>query len=486
MIHRPSEETDSFYSFPKESGNVEYCSGTACFVARNLDLSLFEMSEKSETKTYCLGKCYLSPTSSRKTDKPRIEIRSKEAIILDNAVHGSILDLDSYIRNGGFSALRKALSMKPEDVINEVEHSSLRGRGGAGFPTGKKWKSVFNESSDKKYIVVNADEGDPGAYLDKTIMEYDPFKLLEGAMIAGYSVGSDKCYIYIRREYPDSISAIKNAIEDLRARNLLGENILNSSFSFEIEVVRGKGSYVCGEETAMLRSIEGNRPEVSLRPPYPTEKGLFDKPTVVNNVETLANVPWIILHGADKFSEIGFSKSKGTKVVSLNSLFTKPGLFEVDMGTTIDEIVNSIGGGLRTGIIKGVIVGGPLTGIVPPNKFDTRIGYEEMRSIGAELGHGGVIAFDENTSIKELIENISSFVAYESCGKCTPCRLGSREIQRIFSSSDEHRETHTEEDFDHLVTALRETSLCGLGSGLGEFLESAIANYKEDIDSCFA
>lgn len=485
MIHRPSEEIDSFYSFPKEPGNVEYCSGAACFVARKLDPDLFNMSEKSEIKTYCLGKCYLAPASSKKTGKPRIEIRSKEAIVLDNAVHGTVLDLDEYITKGGFSALKKALLMKPEDVISEVERSSLRGRGGAGFPTGKKWRSVLNETAQQKYIVVNADEGDPGAYIDKTIMEYDPFKLLEGAMIAGYSVGSNKCYIYIRREYPDSISTITKAIGDLRANNLLGKNIQKSRFSFEIEVVRGKGSYVCGEETAMLRSIEGNRPEVSLRPPYPTEKGLFGKPTVVNNVETLANIPWIILHGADEFAGIGFSKSRGTKVVSLNSLFVNPGLYEVDMGVTIDEIVNDIGGGLKSGTIRGVIVGGPLTGIVPPNKFDTRIGYEEMRSIGAELGHGGIIAFDENTAIRELVENVSSFVAYESCGKCTPCRQGSREIQRIFSPNNKSGDTYTEEDFSQLVTALRETSLCGLGSGLGEFLESAITNYKEDIDSCF-
>lgn len=291
-------------------------------------------------------------------------------------------------------------------------------------------------------------------------------------------------YLY-SEEYPESITTITRAIEDLRKMNLMGKNILKSNFTFEIEVVTGKGSYVCGEETAMLKSIEGNRPEVSLRPPYPTEKGLYGRPTVVNNVETLANIPWIILHGSDKFAEIGFSKSKGTKVVSLNSLFVNPGIFEVDMGVTLEEIINGIGGGLRTGSINGVIVGGPLAGIVPPGKFGTRLGYEEMRAIGPELGHGGIIAFDENISIKDLIENISSFVASESCGKCTPCRLGSREVQRMFSTSGKTKEVYSLEDFSLIVSTLKETSLCGLGSGLGEFLESTIANYSEVVNSCF-
>ncbi len=476
---------DSFYSFPVETGNVEYCSGTACFVARHLDDDTFQMSNKSEKKTYCLGRCYQAPASSAKSGDPEIQSRSNTTVILENAVKGRLRDIQDYLKANGFSALKKALSMSREDVIRNIEDSQLRGRGGAGFPTGKKWRSVFNTVDEQKYIVVNADEGDPGAYIDKVIMEYDPFKLLEGAMIAGYSVGSKLAFIYIRREYPESISSVSRAIQDMKARGLLGDNILGSNFSFNIRVVVGKGSYVCGEETALLKSIEHDRPEVSLRPPYPTEKGLFGKPTVINNVETMANVPWIITNGPDKFAELGFSKSRGTKGISLNSLFNNPGLYEVEMGISIHEIVDEIGGGLRSGTIKGVIIGGPLAGIVSPAKFSTRLGYEEMRAIGAELGHGGIVAFDENTSIKDLIENISSFVSYESCGKCTPCRQGSRVVQRLFSNNPEARDGWNEGDFLNLISALKETSLCGLGSGLGEFLESANENYRDEVTSCF-
>jgi len=485
MITHPTEEITSFYSFQNETGEPEYCSGTACFVARHLADNIFQISEKSNRKTYCLGKCYQAPSSSSMHGEPKIEVRSGTPVILENAVRGKILSVDEYFKHNGFSALKKALSIGREDVIQAIEDSFLRGRGGAGFPTGKKWRSVYEAHADQKYVVINADEGDPGAYIDKIIMEYDPYRMLEGAMIAGYSVGSNICYIYIRREYPESILSVSRAVDELKTRGMLGKNILGSYFSFDFKIVLGRGSYVCGEETALLRSIEERRPEVSVRPPYPTEKGLYGKPTVINNVETMANVPWIIYNGADRFYELGFSKSRGTKGVSLNSLFNNPGLYEVELGISVDEIVNEIGGGLRSGKIHGVIVGGPLAGIIPPSKFSTRLGYEEMRAIGAELGHGGIIAFDERTSIKDLIENVSSFVAYESCGKCTPCRMGSRVVQRVFSGDEHEKERWSEKDFVNLVAALKETSLCGLGGGLGEFLGSVIENYREDVDTCF-
>lgn len=479
------KQIESFYSFPKESEGTEYCSGTACFVARLNDEATFEAATRQPERTYCLGRCYESPASSEKESVPKVEIRSRTAVVLDNVARGPVRTLNEYVESGGFRALRKALKMTPEAIVNEIDRSSLRGRGGAGFPTWKKWASVLAQPSMEKYVVVNADEGDAGAYIDRMIMENDPFKLIESTIIAGFATGAGVGYIYIRREYPRAVEVVSKAVEDSRAAGYIGSGILGSSFSFEISVVSGMGSYVCGEETALLRSIEGKRPEVSVRPPYPTEKGLFGKPTLVNNVETLANIPWIMNNGADRFAELGFSRSRGTKAISLNSLFRNPGLYEIELGTTLDEIVNGIGGGLKSGTLKGIIVGGPIAGIIPPSKFGTRIGYEEMRSIGGELGHGGIVAFDERTSIRDLIAHVASLVAYESCGKCTPCRLGSKTVEEIFTGQVRGA-GWTEREYEDLSDALLNTSLCGLGGGLGEFLKSATANYHEEVDACFA
>ena len=478
------KEIDSFYSSPSVSNEVEYCSGTACFVARGDDPLKFSRASEQQIRTYCLGKCYEAPSSSEGKSIPYIAAKTATPIVLENIIRGPVNSLCRYNGMGGFKALRKALEMKSSKIVDEVDRSSLRGRGGAGFPTGKKWASVLSQGSGEKYIVVNADEGDPGAYIDRMIMELDPFRLLEATMIAGYATGAGNAYVYIRREYPEAIKSISSAVQEMQESGYLGSGILGSGFSFDIKIITGRGSYVCGEETALLKSIEGKRPEVALRPPYPTEKGLFGKPTVVNNVETLANIPWIINNGAEKFAEIGFSKSKGTKVVALNSLFRNPGLYEIELGTTIDQVVNGIGGGLKSGKLKGIIVGGPIAGIIPPSKFNTRIGYEEMKAIGGELGHGGIVAFDESTSIRELISHVSSFVAYESCGKCTPCRLGSRAVENIFSDLRGGK-AWSRNDYETLSDALLETSLCGLGSGLGEFLKSASGNYQEEVNACF-
>ncbi len=477
-------DVDSFYTFPENNNEIEYCSGTACFVSRFRDPSLFGLAEKSEKKTYCLGKCYLGPASSNKNGEPNIEVKSSAAIVLENIVNGPLRDIKDYSNTGGFLALKNAIAMNREEVVGTIKDSMLRGRGGAGFPTGVKWESVLTQSSDRKYVVVNADEGDAGAYIDKVIMEYDPFKLLEGTVIAGYASGSSTGYIYIRREYPEAVSTILGAIQSMNENGFLGRNILGSDFSFDLHVVVGKGSYVCGEETAMLRAIEGRRPEVSVRPPYPTENGLFNMPTVIDNVETLANVPWILTKGADKFKDLGFSKSRGTKAVSLNSLFKRPGLYEIDPGMSLEDLIFEIGGGLKEGNVSGVIIGGPLAGIVTPDKFSTKLGYEEMHAIGASLGHGGVIAFDEHTSMHELIENVSTFVAFESCGKCTPCRVGSRVIRDAFSARTNKSLSY--DDYTDIVSTLKEASLCGLGTGLGDFLSSANTNFNREVRSCFA
>ncbi|HYL09555.1 MAG TPA: NADH-ubiquinone oxidoreductase-F iron-sulfur binding region domain-containing protein, partial [Candidatus Acidoferrales bacterium] len=367
------------------------------------------------------------------------------------------------------------------------EGSGLRGRGGAGFPTGKKWRAVFAQPSAEKFLVANADEGDPGAYIDRFIMEDDPHGLIEGMLIAAYAAGAGRGFIYVRNEYPRADEILKEALEEARENGLLGTHILGTSFSFEIGVFKGKGSYVCGEETALLNSIEGKRPEVRTRPPYPTESGLFGKTTLVHNVETLASVPWIVSQGADAYHALGFSQSRGTKVISLNSLFRRPGLYEIEFGRSVRSIIEDLGGGLKTGTIRGVIIGGPLAGVIPPHLFDTPFGFEELHAIGASVGHGGIIAFDEHTSIPELIQHVFQFGAFESCGKCTPCRLGSRRIEEIFArvvKTGSARERQKSE-WREILSALSMTSLCGLGTGLGEFAESLSRYYQKELDACF-
>ena len=337
-------------------------------------------------------------------------------------------------------------------------------------------------------MVANADEGDPGAYIDCFLIEDDPHALIEGILLGGYAVGARKGWIYVRKEYPRAEQILRAAIEEARATGFLGERVLERDFNFDIEIVIGQGSYVCGEETAMIRSIEGQRPEVTARPPYPTEHGLFGKPTLIDNVETLVNAPWIIAHGGEAYRSLGFSQSRGTKVVSLNSLFVNPGLYEIEFGGTVRHIVEEIGGGLRNGAaIKAVMIGGPLAGIIPPHLLDTPFGFEELHAIGASVGHGGIVAFDQNTSIPELVHHVFSFGAYESCGKCTPCRLGARKIEEIFERivSAGSAPPANFAEFEQLVTALKWTSLCGHGGGLGEFAESLLHYYRGDLAPCF-
>jgi formate dehydrogenase iron-sulfur subunit len=306
--------------------------------------------------------------------------------------------------------------------------------------------------------------------------------------IAGYAVGAKRGYVYVRKEYPRARAALLEAIAEARAGGFLGDETLHRSFSFDVELVVGQGSYVCGEETSLLNSIEGRRPEVRVRPPYPTASGLFGKPTLVNNVETLVNVPWIIEQGSGAYRDIGFSKSRGTKVLSLNSLFARPGLYEVPFGMSIRRIIEDLGGGLQTGRIRGVIIGGPLAGVIPPSCFDTPLGFEELNGIGASVGHGGILAFDDYTSLQELVQHVFAFAAFESCGKCTPCRLGSRRGEAIFRSMVQlgSASIHEKAECQAIISCLARTSLCGLGAGLAEFASSILRYYKEDFDRCFA
>jgi NADH:ubiquinone oxidoreductase subunit F (NADH-binding) len=479
---------DSFYHLAQMKGGDQVCQGTACFVAQRLNPDRWSSAVSGQERVYCLGNCFVAPASSNDVARPRIRIHSREPIVLGPIIDGPIPSLAASTERGGYRALEDALSRPPAEVVSAVELSGLRGRGGAGFPTGKKWRAVAEQKGSEKFVVANADEGDPGAYIDRFLLEDDPHRLIEAMAIAGYAVGAEKGYIYLRREYPQARVVLEQALVEARQEGYLGERVAQRDFSFDVDLVVGQGSYICGEETALLNSIEGRRPEVRLRPPYPSACGLFGKPTLINNVETLASIPWIVRKGGEAFRWFGFSNSRGTKMLSLNSLFRTPGLYEVDFGITIRQIVEDLGGGLKTGNVKGVIIGGPLAGIIPPHLFDTPLGFEELAGIGASVGHGGVIAFDEHTSIAELVHHVFDFGAYESCGKCTPCRLGSRRIERLFQQIVETGRVPAREkkECTEILSALAMTSLCGLGTGLAEFAQSALRHYAEELETCFS
>lgn len=474
---------DSFYHLVDVDIKEQSCQGLACFVARHLNPSRWKDALSQKDRINCLGKCYCAPASAGDGIRPLIRVDSKRSIVLERMVNGRTTTLEAYTRQGGFEALDRALKMKRDRIVEEIGTSGLLGRGGAAFPTGRKWRMVLKEDSPQKYVVTNGDEGDPGVYIDRFIMEDDPFVLIEAMAIAGYVIGANKGYIYVAKEYPHAFKTLKDAIEEARRSGFLGEGILGRPFSFDIEMVSGKGSYICGEETALLNSIEGKRPEVRTKPPYPSQRGLFGMPTLIDNVETLANIPWIIRNGGMAYNALGFSRSRGTKVVSLNSLFNKPGLYEVEFGVPLRYIVEKLGGGLKDGRLRGVIVGGPLAGLIPPELFDTPFGYDELSSIGEAVGHGGIVAFDENTTIPELAHHIFRFGAEESCGKCTPCRIGNRWIEKAFERhlTSGRPSPGEKEDLLRIVSSLKLTSLCGHGTGLGRFAETIIKYYGKDI-----
>jgi len=485
--HPLRPDVESFYHLAHGGHEGKACQGTACFAARHLNPERWAEGMQNNPRVYCLGECFAAPAKGQVNPRPPVQVKSREGIVLGRLAKGSARTVAAYREQGGYAALAKALQSPPESVLAAVEKSGLRGRGGAGFPTGRKWRAVASQPAGVKYVVANADEGDAGAYIDRYLMEDDPHSLIEGMILAGYAVGATKGYIYLRLEYPLSGTVLRAALAEARAAGCLGPRIGGTEFSFELEVYAGHGSYVCGEETSLLRSIEGNRPEVMARPPYPTERGLFGKPTLLNNVETLVNIPWIVNHGGDAYAALGFSKSRGTKALSLNSLFNRPGLYEVEFGVTVRHIIEELGGGLRGGgTLKGVIIGGPIIGMIPPHLIDTPLGFEELAAIGAGVGHGGVVAFDEHTNIPDLVEHVFSFGAYESCGKCTPCRSGSGRIEDIFTNALAGDATKADlQECRDLVVALKLASLCGHGTGLARFAESILRYYPTEIEPCF-
>lgn len=362
--------------------------------------------------------------------------KKQERIVLKNCGTINPENIDEYLAFDGYRALEKVLtSMSPEEVIQEITESGLRGRGGAGFPTGKKWALTKQEEADQKYVVCNADEGDPGAFMDRSILEGDPHTVLEAMTIAGYAIGATKGYIYVRAEYPIAVQRLKIAIEQAREYGLLGEHLLGTDYSFDIEIRLGAGAFVCGEETALLESIEGRRGQPRVKPPFPAQKGLWEKPTLINNVETYANVCQIILKGAKWFSSIGTENSKGTKVFALGGNVQNIGLVEVPMGTTLREIVYDIGGGIPNGRqFKAAQTGGPSGGCIPREHLDTPIDYESLKEIGSMMGSGGLIVMDDTKCMVNLAKFYLEFTVDESCGKCTPCRIGTKRMLEILEN----------------------------------------------------
>lgn len=392
-------------------------------------------------------------------------------------------DIDEYIAFDGYKALEKVLfSMTPDEVIEEVSKSGLRGRGGAGFPTGKKWSFTKMAKGDQKYVVCNADEGDPGAFMDRSILEGDPHGVLEAMMIAGYAVGASKGYIYVRAEYPIAVKRFQKAIDQAREYGILGENIWNTGFSFDLNIRLGAGAFVCGEETALLESIEGRRGQPRLKPPFPANEGLFGKPTLINNVETYANITKIILNGADWYASIGTEKSKGTKVFALGGNVNNTGLVEVPMGVTLREIVFDIGGGIPNGRkFKAAQTGGPSGGCITEEHLDTPIDYESLQSIGSMMGSGGLIVMDDSKCMVNLAKFYLGFTVDESCGKCTPCRIGTKRLLEMLNKITEgNGEEGDIEKLEKLCVNIKKASVCGLGQTAPNPVLSTIKYFREE------
>ncbi len=391
----------------------------------------------------------------------------QEKVVLRDAGHMDPEDIQEYIARGGYLALEKVLkTMKPEEVVAEIKKSGLRGRGGGGFSTGMKWELASKVPTvDEKFIICNGDEGDPGAYMDRSILEGDPHSVIEGMMIAAYAIGATSGWFYVRAEYPLAVERLEKAIKACKKTRLLGNNIMGTDFSFNIEVRLGAGAFVCGEETALIHSIEGKRGTPRPRPPYPTNKGLWNKPSCVNNVETLGNIPKIILKGADWFASFGTETSKGTKVFALTGQVEHSGLIEVPMGTTINEIVNEIGGGVPNGKkLKAVQTGGPSGGVIPAENMDLPVCYEELKKVGSIMGSGGMIVMDDSSNMVNIANFYLDFTVDESCGKCAPCRIGGKQMLLLLEKINKGKGTKQDlADLKRIALAMQKASLCGLG-----------------------
>jgi bidirectional [NiFe] hydrogenase diaphorase subunit len=425
-----------------------------------------------------------SPAADVQRTPPDLPFFTKQARVV--LAYAGLIDpdrLEDYVAAGGYRALAKTLeTMTPEEVIAAIDASGLRGRGGAGYPTARKWGLLHDAPGEHKYVVANGDEGDPGAYMDRTIMDSDPHRVLEGMAIAAYATGADKGYVYVRAEYPLAIERLDRAIRAAKRAKLLGRSVLGSDFAFDIEVRVGAGAFVCGEETALMASIEGRRGTPSLRPPYPTERGLWGAPTMINNVETLANVPAVIGAGAESFASLGTATSKGTKVFALAGSLVDTGLIEVPMGIPLRDIVFEMAGGIPGGrAFKAAQTGGPSGGCIPARFLDTPVDYEHLRDLGSMMGSGGLVVMDETVRMPEVARFYLEFCRDESCGKCAPCRVGTVKmhafLDRICTGVGRKRDLQHLESLCHTVRA---TSLCGLGQSAPNPVFSTLEHFRDE------
>ena len=435
------------------------------------------------------GRCiedllYVDPSTKEKVERQDdINFYKKQIRI---ALNGCSMinpeDIEEAFGNGAFKGLMRALKMSQQEVVDEVLKSGLRGRGGAGFPTGRKWQFALNQNSAEKYVICNGDEGDPGAFMDRSILEGNPVGVIEGMMIAGYAIGAHDGYFYVRAEYPIAVARLRKAIEDLEKVGLLGDNIFGSGFSFRCHIRLGAGAFVCGEETALLNSIEGKRGMPRPRPPFPAVKGLWGKPSIINNVETLADVSWILREGADKFASIGTQGSKGTKVFALGGKVNNVGLVEVPMGTTLRELIFDIGGGIPNGKkFKAIQTGGPSGGCLTEKDLDVEIDFDTLVARGSMMGSGGAIVTDEDNCMVDVAKFYMEFICDESCGKCSPCRIGTKRLLEILTKITKGFGTPADlEDLQELAEATKSNSLCALGQTAANPVLSTMKNFPEE------
>lgn len=495
--------TVSFYDFlkPENQGKKVYvCNGSACMLAgtqEGLHKKLGEnYSENEIGEMCCLGRCHennafhIDGQNYSGNDIDAIKDIKENKIISKEKYHvGSIGTPILTSEYGAISEYYKiftdCISKHAVELLSQLKDSGLRGRGGAGFSMAFKLESCKNVVSETKYIVCNADEGDPGAYSDRYIMENRPHALLMGMMIAGYITGANFGVVYIRGEYPESVNIIADCINNLRKENLLGNNILGSGFDYDFKVIKAQGAYICGEETALLSSIEGQRPEVRVRPPYPTQQGLFNKPTVVNNVETLANLPFIFKNGGKAYAAIGTPKSSGTKLVSLDGNFNNPGIYEVDMGTPLSVVINQLGGGFNKPI-KAMHIGGPLGGLVPVSKIENlSVDFDSFAKEGFLLGHASVVCIPQDFPLIKYIEHLFKFTAHESCGKCFPCRLGSTRGYELVEKAQQDGHKINLNLMNDLLETMEIGSLCALGGGLPLPIKNAMKYFEKELEEYF-
>ena len=470
---------------------ISYCEVTVKDVPELISKTIVE---KGVFQKRVLGTHGEGTVGVRKISEIPFFSRQKK-IVLENCGIINPASIDEYIAAGGFKALDKTLRlMSPEDVVNEILESGLRGRGGGGFPTGKKWELALKQKAPQKYLICNADEGDPGAFMDRSVLESDPYRLIEGMIIGAYAIGASFGYIYCRAEYPLAIERLLNTIKECKRYGLLGENILGSGFDFDVKIKKGAGAFVCGEETALIASIEGKRGMPKPRPPYPSISGLWGKPTVINNVETFANVPSVIVKGAKWFSSVGTKTSKGTKVFALSGKIVNSGLVEVPMGVTLKDIVFDIGGGIPDGKeFKAVQIGGPSGGCLPMEVIETQVDYESLKEVGAMMGSGGFVVMDEYTCMVDVAKFFLTFIQNESCGKCVPCREGTKRMLEIIERipqrySKEGNKLDQLQRFkgiihlQRLADVIKDTSLCGLGQSAPNPILSGLRYFREEYE----